>query len=332
MSRLFKTSSAEQFPAWIDENSEIKKLAEQMSPDDIARLSSKEIDETQEFDLIEKCASSKAPYYYGASWDKELKSRVQEYAYINDCKAIAIDLNSEKMAAYTSSKTSMQKEASVEVAAPLIPFELIDAFHLDEKGNDSHMKKVEWEKVTSSDKLAGVTPQNMTVLRSSGIIEDNNLSPHLRVRDGQNSVTDPDAIGKLANSEVEDNGVRLKRENAEHQEQRKLAKSEWEADAKKSASDIGFGALSLPTIKKTESAHCSSGIRSTQPVIDAKSMPEKTDGEILRDTNIQRKANIQRSKREDRSWDALENQHQAGMSINDLFAEELKNRMSSKKA
>lgn len=332
MPRIFKTMNSEQFPEWVDESSSVKKHASCMTIDDWKRINVADIDEDRlvdEFEVIEKCASDKKPYFYNSGWNKEASTKLQEYAYVNQCEVCGVDASDETVKAYMAvNPEAFEKQASATTpksSSPTIPFEMIDAFRLDSKGDTSYLDKTDWEKVKPSEKLSGAHQDSHGIRRMHSSVEDNNLSPHLAIRPGQNSVTQPDAIGDMAKG-AEDTGARLKRENKERVEQRKAEKKEWEREAIKKAD--GFGSLSFSTIKPIEASFANSGVGGN-PVREAADIPEKTDGERLRDAAERRRASIQRRKEtDDRSWDSAENQYQSMHVVGDVFAEQLKEKLA----
>lgn len=335
MSKLFKTMNTVQFPDWADEANLVKKYASQITVEDWQRISVADVDDdrlVEELDIIEKCAASKQPYFYSAGWNKEAAASIREYASVCGCDIVCVNTEDKEVKAYAAINSKpVEKIASATPAQKpvVIPFEMIDAFKLDQKGNTDFLKKADWEKVTPSATTETSDGAAGGIRRMKSTLEDNNVNPHLAIRPGQNSVTAPDAIGQLAGSKVEDNGTRLKRENAERAEQRAADKKLWEKEATQKAEALGYGSLSFSTVKPTEASYAHSGVRDN-PVVKAENMPEKTAGEQLKDANQDRKSGIQRKKEEDRSWDNLSNQHQPMSGIGDVFAEELKARLQKK--
>lgn len=335
MSRIYKTTNSESIPEWVDAQNETKQRMGEITAEDWKRISASNLDDEKlvvEFDAIEKCASSKKPYFYNSNWDNTSTNTLKEFAYVNQCQAIPVNVEDKEVKAYLAvNLSSLEKTASAAPVAktsekkPIIPFELIDAFHLDEKGNTDFLKKTDWEKVTTSAKLTENSRLSSGIKRLDGGIENHNISPHLNIKPGQNSVTRPEAIDELSKG-AEDSGERLKRENAERKEERNVAHKEWEKEAMVKAE--GFGSLSFNTIKKTEASYCNPGIKDN-PVRNAKEIPDKTDGEMLKEKQQARKASIQRASSEDKSWDSLENQYQSTHVINDSFSEILKEKLAN---
>lgn len=335
MSKLFKNANSEQFPAWADADSQAKDIASKISPDDWQRMSSPSIDDDQliqELDLIEQKAASGEMYVYNVCWGQEAVSSIREYATIHGCDAIGVNPDSIEVKAYFAvGSGGLSKSAVIEdEKSNQLPFEVIDAFRFDEKGDLSHMDKKDWEKITPEEKMGTpdvIRMSSDSVVRLGSCTEDNNLSPHMAQRRGQNSVLNPEAIEETIKSDVEDTGERLKRENKERSEERAVERKSWEREAVKKAEDLGYGSLSLGSIKPATGMHAHSGIKD-EPFPKAEKLPEKTRGEKLKDVNDERKASIQRSKEDDRSWAGTEQQRQTTADVSDTFAQSLKEQLN----
>ena len=69
-------------PSWISSKYDNLSSIDSERLNRLASLSGKldDKDLTDEFDAVEKCASSQSTYHYNASWDNETVSQIKDYA------------------------------------------------------------------------------------------------------------------------------------------------------------------------------------------------------------------------------------------------------------
>lgn len=337
MAQLTRVSEKDKFPQWVDENNKTKNTISAMSRSDFQRVARSGMNDDRlvgEMEYLEKCASENRPYFYSSAWSDRAKGRIREYASVCECDIEEIDLNSLEVKAYTQHLT---KTAHVEDESS-VPFEVMDAFKLDEKAAaaDHLAQKENWQQVKNPVRASDMTEEDRMTSRTikshagSGV-ERHDATPHLKVRPGQNSVAAPDAIGDEIRSTAEDNGVRLRREAKERAETRKHARSEWERDAVAHAEKLGQGAMATPKVSKhTNTYTYHSGIKDRAGVMpgvfqkEIIDLPDLTAGEKLKQKNASRRSGIQRKADKSRDWDSIEHTRQSEFSISDTFYEELK--------
>ena len=115
----------------------------------------------------------------------------------------------------------------------------------------------------------------------------------------------PDAIEKLAESTVETSGERLRRQKVEKEAARIANNKEWESDKIKAmeSNDIVSKGLVFPTevMNAQSGLNTPSSSRGVYSTFDPASIPDKTAGEKLAETNAAYKKSIQRP-REETDW------------------------------
>jgi hypothetical protein len=264
-----------------------------------------------ERDKIEKCASSKVPYFYNVQWPDNVKSELKEYAAVckmDMSKFQAVDPVSliDKITVVKAATSSpMVKTASAKII-------LNDPFHLDTAGDNPHMAKANWEEVKKEVKLEERPMIGLGVIPIRGG-EDYFANSEAKVAKGQNSITDPNAIGKLSESDVEDTGARLQREKLEREAAKEAEHKKWQED-KAMPKDI-----TSRSVFQTESLNAQPGIRGN--VFDFTTVPELTEGEKLHTANEERRRQI---RGEDKKKHEFTVEKNPTPTISDTFAEELK--------
>jgi hypothetical protein len=294
---------------------------------------------SNEMAKIEKCASSGGNYAYNAAWSDSHVARLREYAAVVgfNGKMIAVTASTDSKETIEDDAT-MKRLADVPVnrpeASPDLRLAVADPYLLVEL-QDAPETKDKWETVNPERKLASAPDQtarmgSITPIRGEFEYEK---QQQLRVRKGENSLANPDAIGKL--SQEEDTGERLKAENANHKAERKAAKSAWETETVMAAKASGVGALSRGNVFMTASIpekKASSGLELDMAVIELSKMnaptipdlQEFTDGEKLHTANVDRKSNIQRKASTD-NWQLVKGSKRP--SLDDDFANALEFQM-----
>lgn len=277
-------------PEWVFENKQASEYinnntlkSEEVNK--IVNMASTVSDEDiiMEKDRIEKCASSNSVYYYNMQWPVNVKNELKEYAGVcnmdmSKFKAINPSLLASK--SVTASDTKMVKTAS---ASQLV---LSDPFKIDEKlaGNN---EKTKWHpELKGASKLADQPSMSGIVPVRGG--EDYFANSESKIAKGQNSISDPLAIDKLANNQEEDTGARLRRENAEKEASKKTKHEDWQKE--KIEAMVGKNILPNRYIFPTESLNAQPGIKGE--VFDYSKLPEKTAGEQIKEMNEERRKQI----------------------------------------
>jgi len=325
INRMAQEKSA---PSWAFEN--VDELAssdfssQYISQEEIERIQSLPSDDLDDGQIIEqreeieKCANSKSVYHYRSSWTDKVKSSLREYACVcglEDSKFKPVDQR--LIEAKISQETvipEIKKKASIGD----------DPFHIDTKGDMSHMDASNWEDIHKQSNL------DSKPTLSGGIVpvrggEDYYANSDPNTARGQNSITDPNAIGVFAESEDEDTGARLRRENEERSNSRESKHKAWQEE-KVSAME-GSDILPKGSVFATEVMNAQSGIGSDNihmgvySDMDLMDRPEKTDGERLSEVNEERRQEIQGAPKDDHEFHPEQNPVRG---ISDTFAEALK--------
>jgi hypothetical protein len=289
--KLLEMQKAKVNPVVVEEISHMASKPKELSDDDLV----------VERSNIEACSSSGKTYAYSSNWTDDAKQHLVEYASICGCKTVSVD-----PAKVEEIQPAIQQEASVSaprvVTASKKTLDIGDVFGIDVKGDTSHLNKAKWEQISSEAKTSApdVISHRAGAISSQGGGEDYGVSPHHRVKPGQNSVMAPDAIGDLLKGKGEDLGTSLRRQNAERDAIRLAATKVSDTTlAGKMKKDEAYGAYSNSRVHMTETMQAQPGIRdgTIMPGAfqkDVKKMPDRTTGEILKEQADQRKAGIQR--------------------------------------
>jgi hypothetical protein len=292
---------------------------------------------TQECDRIEVCAESGETYHYNSKWDSSTVSHLKEYAVACgmdlskfrgfDPKFIDIESKS------NLDSTSISRTASTQVVEPEISLADVwkDPFNIDKHSDTSHMDLENWQTVKKQKKLNDISVVGGNILPLRG--EENYfLNSDVNPASNQNSITNPDAIGKLAKSTEDDNGVRLKKQIAEKASQKIKNHSDWQQGK---IDEMKFNDIvSKGKVFPTETLNASTGLNkpSSQMGVYAKfdpsTIPEQTEGEMISINNSNRKASIQRPKSED---DWQKPCRQSSRSISDDFVNALSSKLEQLK-
>ena len=291
-----------------------------------------------EMDRVEKCASSGKDYVFSADWPANQVSQLREFAAVCNLKGRMIparQATAQPPEAVEDDDPTMKRLAEIAAKGkPKVAIDLAlavgDPFHLVDKDDPSH-KKDDWEKVHPERKLEA-QPQvearvgNIAPIRGE---YEYGTSQQLRVRRGENSVAEPDAIGKLAKEQ--DTGERLKAENKDRLTERKSARGMWQKDVAKQGKDLGAGGLPRGNVFMTASAPepapkskldlkaAAAEIAKTAPQV-VPDVPELTAGEKLHKANVDRKAVIQRKAEKD-DWQKVKGSTRP--SLSDEFSDAL---------
>lgn len=310
-------------PEWIFENKDAvnhidKNTLKANDVESILKMAStlSEEDIIIEKDKIEKCASNNSPYYYNANWTPKIKSELKEYAQVcginsPNFKAIEPKAIESLSTTHIASDNKMTRTAS-KVEQKLV---LNDPFKLDEKLAGSHEKTKWTPELQFATKLAEKPSMSGIIAVRGG--EDYFANSESKVARGQNSITDPNAIDKLANDSKEDTGSRLKRENKEKEEQKKKRHETWQKEKVEAMkkNDAVPGRKVFPT----ESLNAQPGVKGE--VFDYSKLPERTQGELLKEQNETRKKQIRGEDKPKHEFSIAKN---PTLNISDDFSSELK--------
>jgi len=307
-------------PEWIFQNKQASRHIdkETVSTEEMKRLASlpsnvSDKNVVEEKDRIEACATNKKPYHYSAQWPDSIKSELKEYAMV--CGMDMSKFKSINPNSIEASSSGIVKTASSGVAEVEPEKLVIDAFKIDEKIASSH-EKTKWQaegkdatKLADRPSMIGIVP-----IRGG---EDYFANSESKVARGQNSISDPDAIGKMSQSSIEDTGARLKRENAEKESAKKTRHEDWQKE--KIAAMEGKEILPGRKVFPTESMNAQPGIKGN--IFDFNNVPDKTEGEQIKQANQERKEQI-RGKEKGKFEFVLHKN--PTMNISEDFGEELK--------
>jgi hypothetical protein len=295
----------------------------------------------EEMDVIEKNAATGQNYAFDSNLPEEQVSQLREYASVVGFKGkmVAVKASDETKVAEVQDDAEMKRlTAALAVAKPQVSPELAmavgDPFKLTDLTEPS--SKSDWQKVKPEQKLAEISVDearlgSIAPIRGEYEFEKQQQS---RVRRGENSLTNPDAIGALA--QTQDSGERLRSEIATSKTERKAAKTSWQKEAVQTAKEIGPGALPRGQVFMTGSipeAAKQSGLDIKQIASELQekdasvlpNIPEQTDGEKLKKSIADRRSGIQREKTAD-TWEKVKGTTRPTLS--DAFADALEKQLT----
>ena len=284
-------------------------------------------DIVEEFELVEKCASSKTPYHYNLAWSQNSISQIKEYANISGLNMdnfVGVKTPKEIVKANSNGliRTASTNEQSI---SEKLKQNWSDPFRFDKHADTSHMEKKNWEQVTRQNNMkeAPIMDGKSLIPVRGGERYDSNSTPSLAP--GNNSIYAPNAIGAFADNKVEDTGVRLAREKKEKEIAKVETHKNWEKE-KISAMDHN-DIVSKGKVFPTELLVTQSGLNSPSSQMgvyskfDKNAIPEKTAGELIKSQNDSRRKSISR---DEKSNDWQKPSQQTLASVSDSFAESLK--------
>ena len=289
---------------------------EYISPDSAQKISASTVNDNElvtQRSEIEKCAKEGKSYHYNSKWSNETKSELKEYAL-----ACGMDMNKFKAVKQENIENiiSVHKEANMnKEEAKDSKMVLKDPFKIDEI-NDKKIEKENWQEIRKAKNLKDKPSMESRVIPVRGG-EDININSDPKTARGQNSIKDPDAIKREIDSGVEDTGARLKRENKEKEASKKTRHEEWQKD--KIEAMAGKEIIPNRRVFPTEVMNAQPGIKN-QP-FDYSDLPDKTDGEKLKEAQKERKNSI---RGEDKKKYDFGLQAETKIGVSDTFAEELK--------
>ena len=269
-------------------------------------------------EVIEACAESNSLYHYNSQWSDGVTSSLKEYATVcgldkSKFKAVHPEYI-KSITVVATAEEIMKKKADIQN----------DPFKIDTIGDMEHMKESNWEDIHKQSNLDSKPLMNGSIVPLRGGEDYYANSDHKTAR-GRNSIAQPDAIEAMANSEVEDTGARLRRENEERFSSREAKHQAWENE--KLAAMEGSEIIPKGSVFATEVLNAQPGLNSDKihmgvySDFDLKDMPDRTDGERLAELNEERRQEIQGAPKEDHEF--ISESHQA-RGISDTFAEQLK--------
>ncbi len=290
--KINKMSEENSSMEWMFNNKDVSNYMQSAKKDldNVAKVTSKlsDADVVKEKERIEKCASENSTYFYSSNLPQEIKSELKEYSQ-------ACGLKDSKFKSVSQPKDEIRKasnEKMTKTASSSKKLVLNDPFKLDEKLNEEDKKQAWSPKIQLAEKLDEKPAMSGIVAIRGG--ENYFENSDQKVARGTNSITDPNAIDKLANSSKEDTGARLRRENKEKQNRKIARHNEWQKEKVDTLkkNDAVPGRKIFPT----ESLNAQPGIKGE--VFDYTNLPEKTEGESIKDKNEDRKNKISRESKQ----------------------------------
>lgn len=270
---------------------------------------------TNECEKIEVCASSDSQYFIPEGIDAESVSQLKEFASaIGLIKISSRKVEKPNLVSKISTIFSNKNEPMVKVASSTTAtisdktkeakeskgLKIGDPFKFDEKLAAIDAKVVEtWTGKNQPAKNLGIVPSFDTgiVPIRGGERTDINNAPRLAVN--QNSIMSPDAIEKLHISSEISTGERLKAEKEQRKQARINNHKEWQDEKIKGMPLLDIVAKGV--VFPTESLQANSGIGNGSSQFGVYSklnqmdvLPEKTQGELIRESSQERKSSIQR--------------------------------------
>jgi len=333
--RISKVADEKLAPSWAIEGIDVnaqdfvynmyisKEAMERVKDLPLDSLSEEQI--VSECEQIEKCSSNGALYNYNSKWGNDTISHLKEYAMASGLDMDKFKgLHPEYIEEITVVQASANQIREAQVQAPTREKSALenDPFKLEGLGDDKYMEKTNWEDIKKQEDLTDKPSMMTNAIKPVRGGEDYNANSYSQLPKAQNSITDPNAIETYAETDTEDTGARLKRENEEKVAQRDERHASWEQnkiDDMEHADIIPKG-----TVFPTESMNAQPGLNSGAAKlanIKAEDIPEKTQGEMIAENNDARKKDIQR-KEVSQTWEHIETASVRGVS--NSFADALK--------
>jgi hypothetical protein len=334
--KIFRVSDEKVAPIWAFGSKDLDKY-EETEAVNLERLNITPPQEVSEETLlteckqIEACASSGKVYHYNTAWTPSHIAHLKEYAFAcgmgsSQFKGVDPQLVIEDTKQVTKEASAARNIKMAAVDDGKLKLDLGDPFHLDERSNTDHMGKAKWQEVKKQANM-----QEAPVMLSGSIIpirggEDYRTNANtLANAKNQNSIADPDAIKKLAEG-PEDTGSRLKRLQQEKEEAKKQEHLNWQKDIVEAMEHKDI--VPKGKVFPTESMNAQPGLntpsskRGVYAKFDPEFIPEKTEGEKIKDQNAEYRKSINpRTEKAKTEWELSQ---QASRKISDVFADELK--------
>jgi len=332
--QLFKVADESLAPEWtFSPKSDEALKSTTASISDIERINVETLDDDQlvtECMHIEKSASNNTPYHYNVKWAESQIDHLREYALacnlgIQDFKGIAPEGLIEDINVVTANvETTMTRTAQKAV------LDIGDPFHIEEHSNMDHMEKVNWEDVTKSQTLGDIPSMQSSVVPLRGQ-EKVDINSDINLANNQNSILNPEVIENLANNSELDTGARLKQERLDKEANKDAENKKWEQDKIDEMTHLNI--VSKGSVFPTESMFAQNGLKESDTQFgvysksDPKNLPEKTEGELISQNNIERKESISRENIEsEKEWNNMSKA--ATRSISDSFSDSLKKHLN----
>ena len=326
--KINRMASEKNAPDWafqVDNSNDVQKdFIDNVYVDqnDIERLASCDFDEDRivaERSLIEERVESGQSYYYNKEWNDDIKSDLKEYA-------LACNMDMSKFKPVFSRKLEASNESMIRTAETKIEEDnelvLKDPFHLDKEEKNI---KEDWEKISGEEKLTDRPSMMGGTIKGIRGGEDCSINSDIDPAINQNSITNPSAIEQLAESETEDTGVRLARENKEKELAKEDKHKEWEQEKVDSMEHADI--LPKGNVFPTEVMNAQPGLNTPSSQMgvytdfDKDSIPERTQGEKISEANETRRKSIQGEDKQKREFRTNKAQVR---SVSDDFGEALK--------
>jgi hypothetical protein len=330
--KLFRVAEENLAPSWIANNNAMSAYDKNISisKDEATRIntaSSENITEeiiSKECEEIEKCASSNKIYHYNSKWNSKVISHLKEYASaigLDKGKIIGIDATDMLSDINQIEKKASESNKICRTASKLV---LEDPFHLEKLSDVSHMDKEDWQTISKQSNLKDAPQMTVGVKPLRGG-EDYLKSSEPKVAKNQNTISNPNAIKSLFESKDIDNGTRLKLEKAEREANKIKDHADWEKNiiSAMEKKDI----IPRGKVFPTEVMNAQSGLQTPSSKMgvyakfDKNSIPDKTEGEKIKESRKEWNDAMKRVAKEKQSFE-MNRQEERG--ISDTFGDELK--------
>jgi len=314
--KINRNSDDQLTPNWFfDKLQDDSKFSDEyISPDNAKKISSKLVSDNElvsQRNEIEKCAKEGKSYHYNAQWDNKTKAELKEYA-------AAVGMSMDKFKAVRAENIeniiSTQKEEVMKEEKKDSTL-LKDPFKIDEI-NERKSERENWEKIGKAKNLKDKPSMDSRVIPVRGG-EDITKNSEPKIARGQNSIKDPNAIQREIESNVEDTGARLKRENKEKEASKKTKHEEWQKE--KIEAMAGKEIIGNRSVFPTEVLNAQPGIRKAP--FDYSDMPDKTDGEKFKESQVERKKSIKGEEKQKYDFNLTA---ESKVGVSDTFADELR--------
>lgn len=297
-----------------------------------------EEDIVAERNTIEKCASENKPYFLNGEWSDNVKSALREYAVIcgmdmNNYQEVNVDslpvieaANEENIVKLASVIENRREKPKMNLKQALgDPFGINDV----PEERSTTPRREDWEKIEPSRRLAERPVMMTNTIIPIGGGESYFANSDVNPARGQNSITDPGAIERLAEEETVDIASELKRQNEARANKSREEHASQDAELVDSMSEESRVKDGAPrgSVFLTEAMDAQPGLGNSSRQMgiysdfDPKNLPERTQGERISEANEDRRRSIQREEAEEHEFRM---QGSSAREISDTFADELK--------
>jgi hypothetical protein len=315
-------------PEWVFNNSEHLEDLSLILEKDLDNFDAKserltEDDIVLERERVETCASGDSVYFCSSAWGKEATNSLKEYAIVcglkedrfkvvepqqvEDLKITMAAANRPIELEIKKAEFDMKEEKNGVEAIGLF---VKDPFKLDIKEAEAaeDWQAVRGQKILGKPAMDFIGGGVKSIAGGEDYFTNSNINPAAN----QNSITNPGAIQALAESEKEDTGARLKRENEEKVAQREVEHKAWQQEKVAAMPELEI--IPKGKVFPTEAMNAQPGI------FHAIEMPEKTLGERVAEKNQDHRREIQGADKE--VYEFMPSKAST-RSISDTFADEL---------